>query len=100
MAALSDPYPWQEPVSKPARGAFIVIEGLDRAGKTTQVKRLCDKLYAQGHNIKTIRFPGIYPFLIFQFLFGHLFVLISAEVSHTFIVQNHLSDMYTSLYIC
>jgi dTMP kinase len=62
MAASSDPYPWQEPVSKPARGAFIVIEGLDRAGKTTQVKRLCDKLYAQGHNIKAIRFPGIYQF--------------------------------------
>jgi hypothetical protein len=61
MEASSDPYPWQEPVLKPARGAFIVIEGLDRAGKTTQVKRLCDKLYAQGHNIKNIRFPGIYP---------------------------------------
>jgi hypothetical protein len=67
MAASSDPYPWQEPVSKPARGAFIVIEGLDRAGKTTQVKRLCDKLYAQGHNIKTIRFPGTYPFFMLQF---------------------------------
>jgi len=34
-----------------------VIEGLDRAGKTTQVKRLCDALYSQDHNIKTIRFP-------------------------------------------
>ena len=54
----TNPYPWKEPTSKPARGAFIVIEGLDRAGKTTQVKKLCDRLYAEGHNVKTIRFPG------------------------------------------
>lgn len=58
MSALSeDPYPWQEPARPVTRGAFILIEGLDRAGKTTQVKRLCDKLYAEGHNVKTIRFP-------------------------------------------
>lgn len=59
MTALSDdPYPWQEPARPDTRGAFILVEGLDRAGKTTQVKRLCDKLYAEGHNVKTIRFPG------------------------------------------
>ena len=52
MAATAE---WKHPVP---RGAFIAVEGLDRAGKTTQVKRLCDKLYAQGHNIKTLRFPG------------------------------------------
>ncbi|KAK0117868.1 Thymidylate kinase [Cadophora gregata] len=52
-----DPYPWQEVAKPVTRGAFILIEGLDRAGKTTQVKRLCDKLYAEGHNVKTIRFP-------------------------------------------
>ncbi|KAG4424343.1 hypothetical protein IFR04_002584 [Cadophora malorum] len=58
MSALSeDPYPWQEPARPVTRGAFILIEGLDRAGKTTQVKRLCDKLHAEGHNVKTIRFP-------------------------------------------
>jgi GTPase SAR1 family protein len=60
MPTISDdPWPWKEPVESVPRGAFIVIEGLDRAGKTTQVKRLCDKLYSQGHNIKTLRFPGI-----------------------------------------
>lgn len=53
-----DPWPWKEPVNFRQRGAFIVIEGLDRSGKTTQVKRLCDKLYSQGRNIKTLRFPG------------------------------------------
>jgi dTMP kinase len=34
-----------------------VIEGLDRSGKSTQVKRLADKLYSSGYNIKTLRFP-------------------------------------------
>lgn len=60
MSTLTtDLYPWKEPATKPKRGAFIVIEGLDRAGKTTQVKKLCDRLYSEGHNVKTIRFPGI-----------------------------------------
>jgi len=53
-----EPWPWKEPKNIGQRGAFIVIEGLDRAGKTTQVQRLCDKLYSEGHNIKTLRFPG------------------------------------------
>jgi dTMP kinase len=56
----ADPYPWKEP-RRPGRGAFIVVEGLDRAGKTTQVKKLCDRLYAKGHNVKTLRFPGTNP---------------------------------------
>jgi dTMP kinase len=40
------------------RGAFIVVEGLDRSGKTTQVKRLGAELSKQGRKVKTIRFPG------------------------------------------
>ncbi|KAL8792615.1 MAG: hypothetical protein Q9195_004781 [Heterodermia aff. obscurata] len=39
------------------RGALIVVEGLDRAGKTTQCDRLCQYLEGQGHNIKKMRFP-------------------------------------------
>lgn len=59
MATSSeDPYPWQEPAKPVSRGAFIVVEGLDRAGKSTQVKKLCDRLYAEGHNVKAIGFPG------------------------------------------
>ncbi|CZR56457.1 related to thymidylate kinase [Phialocephala subalpina] len=50
-------FSWQEPRNSVVRGAFVVVEGLDRAGKTTQVQRLCSKLYALGHNIKTLRFP-------------------------------------------
>ncbi|KAF7853667.1 hypothetical protein EAF04_010658 [Stromatinia cepivora] len=51
------PYPHREPSQSISRGSFILIEGLDRAGKTTQVKKLCDRLYASGRNIKLMRFP-------------------------------------------
>ncbi|PQE21802.1 thymidylate kinase protein [Rutstroemia sp. NJR-2017a BBW] len=54
---VEDEYPWLESSKPDSRGAFIVIEGLDRAGKTTQVKRLCDSLYASGRNVKRLRFP-------------------------------------------
>jgi hypothetical protein len=57
----TDGYPWKEPKNPVKRGAFIVVEGLDRAGKTTQVKKLCDELYGSGRNVKTLRFPGQYP---------------------------------------
>ncbi|KAF7942833.1 uncharacterized protein EAE97_006287 [Botrytis byssoidea] len=52
-----DLYPYRESASPISRGSFILIEGLDRAGKTTQVKKLCDKLYASGRNVKLMRFP-------------------------------------------
>ena len=39
------------------RGAFIVIEGLDRAGKTTQVQRLNDLLSSRGIPVRNVRFP-------------------------------------------
>ncbi|KAF7880551.1 uncharacterized protein EAF02_007397 [Botrytis sinoallii] len=52
-----DPYPYRESAIPISRGSFILIEGLDRAGKTTQVKKLCDKLYASGRNVKLMRFP-------------------------------------------
>lgn len=56
-------YPWQEP--KNPRGTFIVVEGLDRSGKTTQVKLLCDELYARGRNIIMMRFPGKFNLLTY-----------------------------------
>lgn len=56
-SSTEEQWPWKQPVCPVTRGAFIVIEGLDRAGKTTQVKRLCDKLYLLGLNVKTLRFP-------------------------------------------
>lgn len=47
-----------EKMSVRRRGALIVIEGLDRAGKSTQCERLCNHLEEQGHKVKRMRFPG------------------------------------------
>lgn len=42
----------------PARGLFIVLEGLDRSGKTTQVARLEQSIKAQGKTCRVQKFPG------------------------------------------
>lgn len=41
-----------------ARGAFVVLEGLDRSGKTTQVKLLQSRLIEAGRRVQLMRFPG------------------------------------------
>lgn len=40
------------------RGALIVIEGLDRAGKSSQCELLFEHLKSNGHKVKRMRFPG------------------------------------------
>jgi dTMP kinase len=44
-----------------ARGAFIVLEGLDRSGKSTQVAKLVDRLNQTGHKARLQKFPGASP---------------------------------------
>jgi dTMP kinase len=44
--------------SSQLRGALIVVEGLDRAGKTSQCQLLLDALKKQGHQVQYIKFPG------------------------------------------
>jgi len=39
------------------RGALIIVEGLDRSGKSTQCKRLVEGLVSGGHKAKLMRFP-------------------------------------------
>ncbi|WVQ85459.1 thymidylate kinase [Cryptococcus sp. DSM 104549] len=39
------------------RGAFIVFEGLDRCGKSTQVDRLVQRLETDGHKARLQKFP-------------------------------------------
>ncbi len=41
-------------------GALIVIEGLDRAGKTSQCHLLVEALGHQGYQVRYMRFPGTY----------------------------------------
>jgi len=43
---------------KPGRGRFIVLEGLDGAGTTTQAERLATALRAEGHSVLTTREMG------------------------------------------
>ncbi|VBB74972.1 Putative thymidylate kinase [Podospora comata] len=43
--------------TKPTRGALIVLEGLDRSGKTTQVKLLEQRFVELGKSVKVMRFP-------------------------------------------
>ena len=40
------------------RGAFIVLEGLDRSGKTTQTAKLVQRIQSLGKECKLIKFPG------------------------------------------
>ncbi|KAK6855672.1 thymidylate kinase-domain-containing protein [Apiospora arundinis] len=42
---------------KPVRGAFIVFEGMDRAGKTTQAKLLQQRCIEEERDVKFMRFP-------------------------------------------
>lgn len=41
------------------RGAFILLEGVDRSGKTTQCKRLVEELTRQGIKTKLAGFPSV-----------------------------------------
>ena len=41
------------------RGAFIVLEGVDRSGKTTQAKRLVESLINEGKKAKLYNFPSL-----------------------------------------
>jgi adenylylsulfate kinase-like enzyme len=46
------------PTTMSKRGAFIVIEGLDRSGKSTQAAALLRKLQDSQVSAKLIKFPG------------------------------------------
>lgn len=40
------------------RGALVILEGMDRSGKTTQVKLLEQRFVELGKKVKVMRFPG------------------------------------------
>ena len=47
--------------ARPAPGHFITLEGGEGAGKSTQIKRLADKLRQSGHETLVTREPGGSP---------------------------------------
>ena len=49
------------PEAKPARGAFLTVEGLDGSGKGTQIERLADALDRWGYEVVHTREPGGTP---------------------------------------
>lgn len=60
----SAPPPVPDPGAAPApsgRGLFVVFEGGDGAGKSTQVARLVEALRAEGHDTVRTREPGGTP---------------------------------------
>ncbi|XP_043434384.1 thymidylate kinase [Leopardus geoffroyi] len=49
---------WREGAAMAGRrGALIVLEGVDRAGKSTQSRKLVATLCASGHRAELLRFP-------------------------------------------
>ncbi|KAJ0160473.1 Thymidylate kinase [Colletotrichum tanaceti] len=56
-AGEDQPPPVATPPAGVVRGAFIVLEGLDRSGKTTQVKLLEQRFVELGKKVKVMRFP-------------------------------------------
>lgn len=46
------------PAGPVKRGAFILFEGVDRCGKTTQANLLVESLKDAGHDACFMRFPG------------------------------------------
>ncbi|OXV11808.1 hypothetical protein Egran_00434 [Elaphomyces granulatus] len=49
---LSDPT-----CEEDGRGALVVVEGLDRAGKSSQCEILARRLQEMGHQVRYVRFP-------------------------------------------
>ncbi len=47
-----------EQQSSTSRGAFITFDGIDGAGKTTQINLLAEKLRQQGKTVYITREPG------------------------------------------
>ncbi len=64
--------------SRPVRGAFVVFEGMDRAGKTTQTKLLQVRCVESGREVRFMRFPGEL-FFCFYFHFHFLEIGFSRE---------------------
>ena len=74
-------------------GFFIALEGIEGCGKSTQAKRLEEKLRAAGHDVVTVREPGGTPFAeeMRHFVLHHPHELTAA--AELFLYQAARSDL-------
>ncbi|KAH7318111.1 thymidylate kinase-domain-containing protein [Stachybotrys elegans] len=81
------------------RGAFIVLEGLDRSGKTTQVKLLEQRFVEEGRPVKMMRFPDRST-TIGQMIDGYLKSEVEMEdhVIHLIFSANRWEAAYEQVY--
>lgn len=78
---LADALRGTEPAEAPAsRGFFIVVEGGDGAGKSTQVEAVAEWIRSKGHEVVVTREPGATP--IGQRLRSILLDVASDRLSH------------------
>lgn len=90
-----------------ARGAFIVVEGIDRAGKTTQCHALVEQLSKENVPVTFLQFPNrssesgriINSFLLRE-------IELDQHQIHMLFAQNrlemkyvHSNDMYSLTYV-
>jgi dTMP kinase len=45
-------------MAAPKRGIFVVVEGLDKAGKSSQCEKLAQNAESLGFKVLALRFPG------------------------------------------
>jgi len=46
------------PARQSPRGLLVVVEGLDRSGKSSQCQKLCEQLQEMGVKVRYAKFPG------------------------------------------
>jgi dTMP kinase len=69
-------------VSERTGGAFIVLEGIDGSGSTTQARRLCDRLNHRGHEAVATQEPSSGPIgVLIREVLQHKVVVAGAEGS-------------------
>lgn len=78
-----DALPVTTPPAGVVRGAFIAFEGLDRSGKTTQVKLLEQRLIEEGKKVKVMRFPGVYTSFVTSTMFFYYLHMDGASILAT-----------------
>lgn len=81
------------------RGALIVLEGVDKAGKTTQCKKLVRALQQSGRPAEMMRFPGNKHFRVFFPLLQPRVALATPKVvwQNVCLRDVHLSFAYKNL---